>query len=43
MVNLEGGLDQVLFAAEGKFSEIPVHILPQESWNINIECARKSK
>ena len=41
--SLEGSLDRVLFAAELAFPKILVPRLPQNSSNVNIECARKSK
>ena len=37
--NLEGSLDRVLFAAELEFLKMPVPRLPQNSPNVNIECA----
>ena len=39
----EGRLDRVLFAAELEFSKLLVPRLPQNSSNVNIECAGKSK
>ena len=41
--SLEGSLDRVLLAAGLEFSKILVPRLPQNSSNVNIECARKSK
>ena len=41
--SLEGSLDRVLFAAEVAFTKILVPRLPQNSLNVNIECAGKSK
>ena len=41
--SLEGSLDRVLFAAELDFPKILVPRLLQNSSNVNIECARKSK
>ena len=41
--SLEDSLDQVLFAAELEFPKILVPRLPQNSLNVNIECAGKSK
>ena len=38
---MEGSLDQVLFAAELVFPKILVLRLPQNSSNVNIECAGK--
>ena len=40
---LEGSLEGVLFAAELEFPEIPVPRLPQNTSNVNIERAGKSK
>ena len=40
--SMEGSLDQVLFAVELEFSKMLVPRLPQHSWNVNIECVRKS-
>ena len=37
--SLEGSLDQVLFAAELEFLNILVPRLPQNTSNVNIECA----
>ena len=37
--SLESSLDRVLFAAELEFPKILVPRLPQNSSNINIECA----
>ena len=39
---LEGSLDRVLFAAELEFPKILVPMLPQNSSNVNIECAGKN-
>ena len=41
--SLQGNLDRVLFAAEPKFPKILVPRLPQNTSNVNIECAGKSK
>ena len=41
--SLEGSLDRVLFAAELDFPKILVPRLPQNSSNVSIECAVKSK
>ena len=41
--SLEVSLDRKLFAAELDFSKILVPRLPQNSSNVNIECAGKSK
>ena len=41
--NLEGSLDQVLFAAELEFSKILVPRLSQHTSNVNTECAGKSE
>ena len=41
--SLEGILDRVLSAAELEFPKILVPRLPQNSSNVNIECAGKSK
>ena len=41
--SLEGSLDRVLFAAELKFPKILVPRLPQNTSNVNIESAGKSK
>ena len=41
--SLEDSLDRVLFAAELEFPKILVPRLPQNSSNVNTECARKSK
>ena len=41
--SLEGSLDRALFAAEFEFPKILVPRLPQNSSNVNIECAGKSK
>ena len=41
--SLEGSLDQVLFAVELEFPNILVPRLPQNSSNVNIECAGKSR
>ena len=41
--SLEGILDRVLFAAELEFAKILVARLPQNTSNVNIECAGKSK
>ena len=41
--SLEGALDRVLFATELEFRKIPVPRLPQNTSNVNIDCARKSK
>ena len=41
--SLEGSLDRVLFAAKLDFPKILVPRLPQNSSNINTECAGKSK
>ena len=41
--SLEGSLDWVLFAAELEFAKILVPRLPQNSSNVNIESAGKSK
>ena len=39
----EGSLDRVLFVAELDFPKILVPRLPQNSTNVNIECAGKSR
>ena len=41
--SLEGSLDRVLFAAEFEFPKILLPRLPQNSSNVNIEYAEKSK
>ena len=41
--SLEDSLDRVLFAAELEFPKILVPRLPQNSSNVNTECAEKSK
>ena len=41
--SLEGSLNRELFAAELEFPKILVPTLPQNSSNVNIECAGKSK
>ena len=41
--SLEGGMIQVLFAAELVISKIPVPRLPQNTSNVNIKSAGKSK
>ena len=41
--NLEGSLNQVLFAVELEFLKILIPRLPQKTSNVNIECAGKSK
>ena len=41
--SLEGSLDRVLFAAELDFPKILVPRLPQNTSNVNIEYAKKSK
>ena len=41
--SLEGSLDRVLFAAELEFPKILVPRLPQNTSNVNIECAEKPK
>ena len=41
--SLEGSLDRVLLAPELEFPKILVPRLPQNSSNVNIECAGKSK
>ena len=41
--SLEGSQDRVLLAAELHFPKILVPRLPQNSSNINLECAGKSK
>ena len=41
--SLEGSLDRVLSAVELEFPETLVPRLPQNSSNVNIECAGKSK
>ena len=41
--NLEGSLDRVLFAAELEFPKTPVLRLPQNTSNLNTECAGISK
>ena len=41
--SLEGSLDQALFTAELEFTKILVPSLPQNSTNVNTECAGKSK
>ena len=41
--SLEGSLDRVLFAAELEFPKTLVPRLPQNSSNVNTECAKKSK
>ena len=40
---LEGSLDRVLFAVELEFSNILVPRLPQNTLNVNNECAGKSE
>ena len=41
--SLVGSLNQVLFATESEFLKILVPRLPQNTLNVNIDCARKSK
>ena len=41
--SLEGSLDRVLFMAKLEFLKILVPRLPQNTSNVNIECAGKSK
>ena len=41
--SLEGSLNRELFVAELEFPKILVPRLPQNTSNINAECARKSK
>ena len=41
--SLEGSLDRILFAAELEFPKVLVTRLPQNSLNVNNECAKKSK
>ena len=41
--SLEGSLDRALFAPEFEFPKIRVPRLPQNSSNVNNECAGKSK
>ena len=41
--SLEDSLDQVLFATELEFPKILVPRLPQNTSNVNNECAGKSK
>ena len=41
--SLEGSLDLILFAVELDFPKILVSRLPQNTSNVNIECAGKSK
>ena len=41
--SLEGSLDRVLYATEFEFPKTLVPWLPQNSSNVNIKCARKSK
>ena len=42
---LEGSLDRVLFVAELEFPQIytSTQVLPQQTSNVNIECAGKSE
>ena len=40
--SLEGSLNRVLFAAELEFPQILVPRLPQNTLDVNIECAGKS-
>ena len=41
--SLEGNLDRVLFAAELEFPKILVRRLPQNTSNVNNECAGSGK
>ena len=41
--SMEGSLVRVLLAAELEFPKILVPMLPQDTSNVSIECARKSK
>ena len=41
--SLEASLDRVLFATELEFPKILVPRLPENTSNVNTECARKSK
>ena len=41
--SLEGSLKRVLFGAELEFPKIQVPMIHQNTSNVNIECARKSK
>ena len=39
--SLEGSLDRILFATELEFPKVLVTRLPQNSLNVNNECAKK--
>ena len=41
--SLKSTLNRVLFAAELEFPKILIRRLPQNTSNVNTECARKSK